>query len=667
MLASLLLGIVLCQYAAGDVYFHMFRGSNNRLNEPTQNRRNANRVFDSQNNNKGGYNVGDRTVKKFKDTGRTAATQAANQYNMEFYESTPGAPSKLRLEWTNQHGCGGDEDTNPHKLNCNKVLQFMCQPDVDTNGPDTIRNGVNTNTNGYQNPGSKESESQFKNRKSGQNKYGKGNSDDSRGMHERFEWYDKCTQRERNKGLFIADQDLRQSNRQRAINTRQNPGGTRRGYECPEERDYYPYWHPTPWKDVLVLANNASDCSYYQSESFNVKPKHECVEKWSSGNAKHYSRHNNEKDCKANGGEWLEFHNFLEKAAGVKSESACKAKGYIWGRPIYGYNKECLVPLAAPKCQQAMWTRVNHLGNSAGDLQTPSFMWEIPHFPSDDVQRCAFRLRYNISTDDYDPWNTDWKMNGDKGYAYISNDPKVDIGASNEELQLNINTAQTGRTFQDRSHMFKILPRPQVAIGKTIHNVMVRGKRGNIVQTFPAVEYDFTPTQLNITEGELVQFQWTGSNSHNNGGGGDGQAGDDGEGTGGTDRNNVVSMPADRGMNFPVLSESSLNMFANAEVVHVPESLQKLNPKGYKLTPEDVYIQHASSGHYSCGVCDTDHSLKKKATKEKQNNQDNGTLNQASPSFPGILMAFKKGNFNYLCTRNNNFSNRSQKGTLRVK
>jgi hypothetical protein len=250
-------------------------------------------------------------------------------------------------------------------------------------------------------------------------------------------------------------------------------------------------------------------------------------------------------------------------------------------------------------------------------------------------------------------------MNGDKGYAYISNDPKVDIGASNEELQLNINTAQTGRTFQDRTHIFKILQRPKVAMGKTIHNILVRGKRGNIVQTFPAVEYDFTPTDLTIKENELAHWQWTGSNSHDNNGGGDGQAGDDGEGTDGTDRNNCVPMTADRGMNFPVLSESELNMFAKAKVVYESASLQKQH-EGYNLTVEDVYVQHASSGYYVCGVCDSPHSLKDKEPKM------DGQLNKATPSYPGMLLQFAKGIYNYMCTRNNNFSNRSQKATLIV-
>ena len=37
-----------------DLYLQMPRGSNNRLNENSQNRANNNRLFDSQNNNKEG-------------------------------------------------------------------------------------------------------------------------------------------------------------------------------------------------------------------------------------------------------------------------------------------------------------------------------------------------------------------------------------------------------------------------------------------------------------------------------------------------------------------------------------------------------------------------------------------------------------------------------------
>ena len=70
-------------------------------------------------------------------------------------------------------------------------------------------------------------------------------------------------------GLFTADQRVKPQ----AIHTRQNPNGNRRGYECPEERDYYPYWHPTEWKDIAIIAHNKSMCKFYQKESFNVKEK----------------------------------------------------------------------------------------------------------------------------------------------------------------------------------------------------------------------------------------------------------------------------------------------------------------------------------------------------------------------------------------------------------
>ena len=35
--------------------------------------------------------------------------------------------SILGIDWTNQHGCGGNEEGDPQKLNCQLVLQYMCE------------------------------------------------------------------------------------------------------------------------------------------------------------------------------------------------------------------------------------------------------------------------------------------------------------------------------------------------------------------------------------------------------------------------------------------------------------------------------------------------------------------------------------------------------------
>lgn len=50
------------------------------------------------------------------------------------------------------------------------------------------------------------------------------------------------------------------------------------------------------------------------------------------------------------------------------------------------------------------------------------------------------------------------------------------------------------------------------------------------MQTYPAVEYDFTPNKLVLNQADYVHIQWTGSNTHyfkgvNNDAAGQGKAG----------------------------------------------------------------------------------------------------------------------------------------------
>ncbi|XP_077997419.1 protein DD3-3-like isoform X2 [Glandiceps talaboti] len=469
------------------------------------------------------------------------------------------------------------------------------------------------------------------------------NRDIEYGMQEDYDYYTNCRLRERNQGLFTADQNLKGDT---AKYTRQNANGNRYGYECAEERDYYPYWHPSPWKDIAIMTNDARRCPYYQEESANVKSKWACVV------PKGYLEANidsneaiipiRKRDCEAiyypedaedaEQGEWREF-------------------------PAHG--------IPAPICQETEWSRDNHLGNGRGGNPN-MFNWTIP--ANIDHEHCSLRLRYNISTGEFDGWDSNVNSSLNKqgnqestldiysrlgfesqeeaenrGYVFEQN-PQVaifnefdDNDDEDFDLQLAINTNQYGRTFQDRSHSFAVRKAPAELRGTTIRNLNVRGKRGNIVQVYPSVEYDYVPNTLKVSKGDYVHVQWTGSNTNNNN--------NDGQGLAGTDRNNLVLLgeqvyPEGSGGNpyhpYPKLGHYGVN---------------------YPMHLNNVTIAGFSS----------DDLLNLAVVNPNQFRGELSELDDAGTYFDlGPRKVTQSGHYHYMCTRNNNFSNRSQKGKMLV-
>jgi hypothetical protein len=622
--------------ARGDVYLHNPRGSNNKLSEQNNNVANNQRLFDSQNNEQGGYQIGDNCQPVCQDANRNydESQPGAMKGQLTYY-----AGSELYIEWALQHSCGfGGTNTI-----CQVILQYMC--DSDNPG---LRDGVqrgNENTAGGEQEIPTAEEADAKN----------GNGDYLLGQQEPLQFYLDCRARERNKGIYTADQQM--NDNRGATATRQNPNGNgpnqRNGLECPEERDYYPYWHPTPWHDIAVITDEPDRrCDYYQAESQNVRAKNYCSD----------PQHNNEAACVAGGASWQEQPAFDEPP---------------------------------PRCVAGVRQRDNHNGNSEG-AHPQYFIWKIPEGLEG---RCALRLRYNISTGDFRPGSTASgggaadegrrlgrlaraaaarRLTEASGSAF----PPRDIGgdyffvdaAQNDPdpgrrrrsiftggppvlpqdpvsdfvnlgpdylLQMNLNTNQLSRTFQDRTHSFYVSARPSdVPEGARIVNYNVRGRRGNIVQVYPAVEYDFVPNDLTVEEGDFLHFQWTGSDANNKG--------NDGNGRQGTDRSNLVQMDT-RDQNIPMAKEGHTLFYDAAEDPDNEEGLANLRKMAYL---NQNYIV----------TCDQNPNA-----NEDNSVTDCQQLNGASAYFDGGVIEMKQvGEHKVMSTRNNDFSNRSQKATIRV-
>ncbi len=420
------------------------------------------------------------------------------------------------------------------------IIQYMC----DTN----VRDGNGTTTNTIP---EREDNDQCENENC--------DLDPRYGRHESQDWYEMCNFRKRNAGLFISNRNLGGNS---AIYTRQNENGNRHGYECPEERDYYPYWVWTPWRDIAIMTNDLGRCAAYQAESQNVKTRWQCYLPQTTLDTK--------------------------RAAGATAfipldKPTCEsaAVGGTWAESP-SWN------LPAPACVDNWPTRDNHNGLTLGGVFA-YFNWTVP---ADYNERCVLRLRYNMTStefahggfasdtsiqagEDYnqngqngnnrpaelDVWTKYGLTRGDvqqsftppnnnnaqkitRGYV-LDNNPVVDIfgplgnmtdgtGQPIIRLTLSINTNQFSRTFSDRSHIFSIRRRPVSLEPFVVHNVGVKGKRGNIVQTYPGVEYEFTPPELKVQTGDMVHFQWTGSDTN--------PGNNAGQGPNGYDRSNIAPL-----------------------------------------------------------------------------------------------------------------------------
>lgn len=696
---------------------------------------------------------------------------------MYYYEG-----SILPIEWTNQHGCGSNS-----KVSCEIVLQYACEdtldPQVDNFWPWVTNKGEeSTEYFGTQHFRSEDNiaaprdgvprdndDAATDTIPDSENAAIPDSREDRRfGMQESYDHYQLCQRTERNKGLYTADQRMRRNDRR---GTRQNPNGNRNGLECPEERDYYPWWAPSPWVDIAVLTDSASDgelcydsnradctdrCKYYLDNTMNFNPKGYCDVNRSNPDAAVSQKTNSQA---WNGRRWY------------NNRDACEEAGFAWYEVSHEDNLE--LDRDSFVCAKTQFSRVNQLGNAHADdaLQTSQsagitadhnvvhgvnanrFLWKIPSIPTaksatyfpdmeDAYKSCVLRIRYNISTADFQQWPDDANSDGAAPMVDFRNnslsssdtntpllqDPYVYVGPGDQEfnndqfVSLAVNTNQYGRTFQDRSYVFSIKKLPvadtaantqtdsprvdatlmanHLSNGGKIFNVNVRGKRGNIVQVYPSVEYDFVPNSLAISKEDMIHFQWTGSDYNPRRGCNNGEGGP-------PDTNDFVS---DANANHNSRADRSNVVMLDSMAANVPKDYLGYDPETSTLTYEEKRASSidALMANAPCYDPSTDSDQTKQdcfdsimrltylnqqrdggslvlrdgldcLTEEEldaisnKNVAENHPLNCAKlnakpfPYFDGGVMTFNKdGWFPFFSSRNNNFSNRDQTGTICV-
>lgn len=122
--------------------------------------------------------------------------------------------------------------------------------------------------------------------------------------------------------------------------------------------------------------------------------------------------------------------------------------------------------------------------------------------------------------------------------------------------------------------------------------------------------------------------------------------------------NSNYPLPIDKQTPVDAPLPMGASMFKDAEVAWASFPVET------PVNETNLEVAFASAGYYHCvdraGSSCTAESVQTKA-------QLNQLLNNAPASFEGALLCFPRpGFYHYISSRNNNFTNRSQKGMLRV-